>query len=284
VAEFVAQEEMYRFTGYWWSKDDRWLAYTRVDEAGVTLVNRYEIGAEGVTSVAQRYPFAGEANAEVRLFLLDRTSGETREIDWRGADEDYLVRVDFAPDGTLAFQRQSRDQQRLDLVFVDPVTLEQRPVLTERAGTWINLHSDLTFFEEDDRFLWTSERDGHRHLYLYRRDGTLLSQLTSGAWALADTNRTGGAVRGLDETRGQVWFLGHRDTPIEQHLYRVDLDGASAPAGARHQRGGLARRRGGAGRLGFRGPGVRTGSAAVHGHPGPEGRTPGLDPREPARP
>ncbi len=139
MAEFVAQEEMYRFTGYWWSPDDRYVAFTRVDESGVTLVNRYEIGADGVTTVPQRYPFAGETNATVTLHLLDLRSGELREIPFDASGDDYLVRVDWSPDGTLTYQRQSRNQQRLDLMFVDPATLEQRPVLTERSDTWINL-------------------------------------------------------------------------------------------------------------------------------------------------
>lgn len=228
TAEFVAQEEMYRFTGYWWSPEDRWIAFTRVDEAGVTLVDRYEIGADGVTTVPQRYPFAGEANAEVTLHLLDMERGTVREVPFTTGD-DYLVRVEFAPDGTLAYQRQSRDQQRLDLVFVDPATLEQRVVLTERSDTWINLHSDLTFFEDGERFLWTSERDGFRHLYLYRRDGTLLRQLTRGPWALAETSRGGGAVRALDEAGGHAWFVGAMETPLERHLYRVALDGETPP-------------------------------------------------------
>jgi dipeptidyl-peptidase-4 len=229
MAEFVAQEEMYRFTGYWWSPDDRRIAFTRVDEAAVTLVDRYEIGADGVTTVPQRYPFAGEANAEVTLHLLDLDSGETRQVPFDASGDDYLARVDFAPDGTLMVQRQSRDQQRLELVAVDPDSLEQRVLITERSGSWINLHSDLTFFEDGSRFLWTSERDGFRHLYLYARDGTLLRQLTRGPWALAETSRAGGAVRALDEERGVAWFLGAVETPLEQHLYTVALDGASSP-------------------------------------------------------
>ena len=229
MAEFVAQEEMYRFTGYWWSPDDRYLAFTRVDEARVTLVERYEIGAAGVTTVPQRYPFAGEANAEVTPHLLDLATGEVRDVPFDASGDDYLVRVDWSPDGTLAVQRQSRDQQRLDLLFVEPDTGDQQVVLTERADTWINLHSDLTFFEDGSRFLWTSERDGFRHLYLYQKDGTPLDQLTEGDWALAETGRGGGAVRALVEKRGEVWVQGAMESPLEQHLYRVALKADEPP-------------------------------------------------------
>ncbi len=144
VAEFVAQEEMYRFTGYWWSGDERFIAFTRIDEAPVTLVDRYEIGADGgVVTIAQRYPFAGEANAEVRLFVMELATGELREVNWRQSPDDYLARVDFVPGGELSFQRQSRDQQRLELVFLDVDTMTQEVALTETSNTWINLHSDL---------------------------------------------------------------------------------------------------------------------------------------------
>jgi len=229
MAEFVAQEEMYRFTGYWWSDDERYLAYTRVDESPVSLVNRYEIGADGVTTVPQRYPFAGEPNAELRFFVLDLSTGERREIDWAADPEDYLVRAKFAPDGSLSFQRQSRSQQRLDLVFYDPADGTQETVLTERSATWLNLHSDLHFFADGRRFLWTSERDGFRHLYLYDRDGDEPLQLTRGEWPIAETGRSGGGVRALDEARGEAWFLAGIESPLEQHLYRVSLDGQGTP-------------------------------------------------------
>ena len=225
MAEFVAQEEMYRNTGYWWSDDDRYVAYARVDDSEVTLVNRYEIGADGVTSIEQRYPFAGERNATVRLFVYDLSTGERHEIPWQTEGFEYLVRVQFAPDGTLALQRQDRAQQRLELVLADARGTELTTVLEERAPTWLNLHSDLTFFADAQRFLWTSERDGFRHLYLYQRDGTLLKQLTRGDWPLAPTGRSGGAVRALDEARNEVWFLASPETPLEMHLMRLSLEG-----------------------------------------------------------
>jgi len=225
MADFAAQEEMDRSTGYWWAKDDSRLAYTSMDESGVQLVNRYEIDADGVTTVPQRYPFAGTANATVELFVQDLASGEVREVDL-GEDKDfYLARVDYSPDGTLAVQKQSRDQKKLDLIFVDPGTYRQTVVLTEEQARWINLHSDLNFLDGGARFIWTSERSGFNHIYLYQKDGTLIRQLTRGDWMVAQTSRGGGGVRAVDEKSGNVWFTGWRETATEKHLYRVLLAG-----------------------------------------------------------
>jgi len=225
AAEFVAQEEMYRYTGYWWSEDDRRIAFTRVDETGVALKDRYEIDAGGVTTIPQRYPFAGTPNAVVDLFLLDLDAGEPRQVALGSSSDFYLARVDFSPDGTLAVQKQTRDQKRLELIFVDPATLEQRLVLVEEQPHWVNLHSDLTFIDGGAQFIWSSERSGFNHLYLYDRDGSLQRQLTSGDWPVAPAGHSGGAV---DEANGMLWFTGSRETPTERHLYRMPLAGGEA--------------------------------------------------------
>lgn len=225
MADFAAQEEMYRDTGYWWAKDDSAIAFTRMDESGVKLVNRYEIGAEGVTTVEQRYPFAGTPNAVVELFVMELESGEVRQVDLGENPDFYLARVNYSPDGTLAVQKQTRDQKTLELIFVDPATFEQSVVLTEKQPNWVNLHSDLTFLDGGAQFIWTSERSGFNHIYLYRKNGELIRQLTSGDWPVAQTSRSGGGVRSVDEAGGMVWFTGWRDTPTENHLYRVPLAG-----------------------------------------------------------
>ena len=225
MAEFVAQEEMYRSTGYWWALDDSHVAFTRVDESQVRLLNRYEYGAEGVTTIAQRYPFAGAPNAEVQLYLFDLASGGAREVPLTEEPDFYLARVDFSPDGTLAVQVQPRDQKSLDLVFFDPRTLDRTVVLREQQPHWINLHGDLTFLENGSRFVWTSERSGYNNIYLSETHVQVVKQLTAGDWDVAPQSRTGGGVRAVDEDGGMVWFLGFRDDPTQRHLYRVALTG-----------------------------------------------------------
>lgn len=225
MADFAAQEEMYRSTGYWWAKDDSRIAFTKVDESGVTLVNRYEISADGVTSIPQRYPFAGEDNAIVQLFVVTLANGDLMEVEL-GADKDfYLPRVAFSPDGTLAVQKQSRDQKRLDLILVDPKTGDQQIVLTEQSKTWINLHSDLHFFADGSHFTWTSERSGFRHIYLYAKNGEMVRQLTSGNWPVSESSRRGGGIKAVDEEGGYIYFTGWSVTATEQHLFRAPLSG-----------------------------------------------------------
>jgi dipeptidyl-peptidase-4 len=225
MADFAAQEEMYRSTGYWWAKDDSRIAFTKVDESGVTLVNRYEISADGVTSIPQRYPFAGEDNAIVQLFVVTLANGDLMEVEL-GADKDfYLPRVAFSPDGTLAVQKQSRDQKRLDLILVDPKTGDQQIVLAEQSKTWINLHSDLHFFADGSHFTWTSERSGFRHIYLYAKNGEMVRQLTSGNWPVSESSRRGGGIKAVDEEGGYIYFTGWSVTATEQHLFRAPLSG-----------------------------------------------------------
>jgi dipeptidyl-peptidase-4 len=214
VAEFVAQEEMGRTRGHWWSPDDRRLAVARVDESGVDIISRAAIGADGTKIYEQRYPRAGTANAVVDLHVMRADGSRAVKVDL-GSDPDiYLARVDWLPDGSaLLVQRQSRDQKTLDLLKVDPDSGKAERLFTETATSWLNLHDNLRALR-DGSLLWTSERDGYSHLYRWK-DGAW-TQLTSGAWQVRD-------VVGVDEARGRVWFLANRETPLEWQLYLIDL-------------------------------------------------------------
>jgi dipeptidyl-peptidase-4 len=214
VAEFIAEEEMGRDTGYWWSPDEKRIALTRVDESGVDIIPRLDIDAEGVKVVPQRYPRAGRPNAVVDLYIEDVASGRRIPVDL-GANKDiYLARVDWSKDGTALYvQRQTRDQKRLDLLEVDPATGKSKAILTETSPHWVELNSDFKPLKSGD-FLWGSERSGYKHLYLYDRHGTLIRQITHGDWPVD-------SVSGVDEDRQLVEFLASKDTPLERHLYAV---------------------------------------------------------------
>ncbi len=223
MAEFVAQEEMDRSTGYWWAPDDKHIAFARVDETPVTLTQRFEIAADNVATFAQRYPAAGGANVLVKLGVIDVASGALTWIDL-GAEQDiYLARVDWLPDGkTLAIQRQSRNQRTLDLLFADIDTGHTRLILTETSKTWVNLTHELSFLKNSREFIWASSRDGHEHLYLYDYDGRVIRRLTAGDWDV-DGFRTR-AIKGIDEKNRLIYFTATEKSPLERQLYSTSLD------------------------------------------------------------
>ncbi|WP_421787606.1 S9 family peptidase [Hyphobacterium sp.] len=213
TAEFVAQEEMSRSTGYWFSGDDRYVAFAEVDESPIPVSYRVDIAGDGATVVEQRYPYAGEANVRIRLFVEDIETGERAEVDLGDETDIYLARANWSPDGRLFIQRQNRAQTRLDLLAVDPATGDSTIVLTEIDPAWINLTDDLTFLD-DGSFLWTSERTGFRHIYHFGRDGADPIAITSGDWQI-------NAIEGVDYDAGLVYFSGWISDSLQRHLYAV---------------------------------------------------------------
>src|SRR5690606_16182509 len=140
----VADEEMDRHTGYWWAPDDSAIAFARIDESPVPLVRRYEMYADRTVVVEQRYPAAGERNVLVTLGVIAPQAGARPQWIDLGAERDiYLARVDWRDPQRLTFQRQSRDQQRLDLIETTLATGAQRTLVTETSKTWVPLHNSL---------------------------------------------------------------------------------------------------------------------------------------------
>lgn len=219
MAEFVAQEEMDRMTGYWWSEDESKIAFTRVDESPVEEVTRSEIYADEIKLVKQRYPFAGSANVKVELGIVELAGGNKLWVDL-GPDRDfYLPRVRWTKDSKLlSYQKQSRDQKTLELRVVSWPDLGQRTLLRETGKTWVNLQDDLRFLKDGKSFLWAGEEDGFKHLYLHDLSGKRIRRLTGGDWVVDE-------VKAVDEKKGLVYFTGRKDTPLESHLYSVPLSG-----------------------------------------------------------
>lgn len=217
MAEFVAQEEMGRMTGYWWAPDDSKIAFTRTDESGVAEVVRNEIYADEIKLFNQRYPYTGTANAKIQLGVVNLADAKVQWIPLGDNEDIYLPRVQWSKNSQyLSYQWQSRNQQKLELRLVDLSANQQRVLLTESSNTWLNLHDDLHFLNNEQGFIWASERSGYKHLYYYDFNGKLLRQLTAGAWVVDE-------LEAVNEAKGLVFFTGRKDTPLERHLYQASL-------------------------------------------------------------
>jgi len=236
LAEYVAQEEMDRRTGHWWSPCSTKLAFAQYDVRHIPSYRiRHHLGAAGGAGAEEEheYPFVGKENARVRVGVVPVESPEGRvwtDISAGGRDgggtwEEYVPRVGWFPDGRLYAQLQDRRQQTLQLVQFDAETGKRKTLVEEKTSVWHNLNNcfrPLSKYVAGDGtslrggFLWASERDGYRHLYLYTRDGTCLGQVTSGDWMVD-------SLDGIDESQGLLYFSGTVDSEIERHLYCASL-------------------------------------------------------------
>ena len=226
TAEFIAQEEMDRDTGYWWSPDERYIALQRTDESTVDIIPRLDITGGGARVIEQRYPRAGRPNAVVELYVQDRQSGGRTKVDLGENTDIYLARVNWSADGrTMYVQRQSRDQKTLDLLSVDPATGVSRVISTQRSEAWVALTNDFRALNNGD-FIWSSEESGWRHLYLYNREGRRLRAITRGDWPVK-------SLDGVNQATGEVFFTASmrdgREQPIEQQLFRASLRRTTVP-------------------------------------------------------
>ncbi len=222
LAEFVAQEEMDRSSGFWWSPDGRHIAFVEVDETHIPIYRIVHQGSDAVGDGAQedhRYPFAGADNAKVRLGIVAVAGREQAEPVWcdLGDSWEYLGRVGWLTPDLVAVQLENREQTRLDLVAVDAGTGATRPLLTEKSDVWINLHDVLRPLEDGSTFLWASERTGFRHLEVRNTaDGSAVRTLTEGEWMVE-------RVVAVDDRR--VWFTATKDGALHRHVYEVAIDG-----------------------------------------------------------
>ncbi len=215
LAEFIAQEEMHRFSGFWWSRDSKWIAFQQADERHIPVYPIPHIGKDTFEVEEHRYPFAGAENAKVRLGLVGAGGGP---VIWLPVSGEYLARVAWHPDGRLIVQSQDRKQSILTVTSynVDSSPVEQQ-LWTEVEDAWVNLHDDLRFVCETGEILWASERSGFKHLYLYSPGGKLIRQVTRGNWPVD-------AVVGFDSNSRRVAFTSSKN-PVEKHVFIVGLDG-----------------------------------------------------------
>jgi dipeptidyl-peptidase-4 len=227
--DWVYAEELAVRSNYFWSPDSREIVFLHMDETKVPTYPITNLIPTHPTIDNEKYPKVGDPNPLVKLGIADGEKGKVRWISLTDDPDTYIPRFGWVREGIVWAEVLNRNQDKMDLYFVDAKSGKSKKVLTESSpGAWINVNDDFSVLKSGDRFLWSSWRDGHTHLYLYSFDkqnpfsgeAKLERQITKGDFEVL-------GVEGIDEASGTVFFSSDKDDPRQRHIFSIKLDGTN---------------------------------------------------------
>jgi dipeptidyl-peptidase-4 len=221
-AEFVAQEELNRFTGYWWSPDSRSLVYEEADLSGVEKLDFTDPAHPEKPAGETRYPRPGKPNARISFAIISAQGGKATWIDYDHKEWEYVSQVEWPKGGPLQLIVLTRDQKDEALLSVDPRTGKTRQLLREHDDAWLNAEHEFRWLRDGSGFLWATERNGGWQLELHAPDGALQRELTSPDFGFYE-------VLHVDLAARQVVVL-RKAEPVDAQLFAIPLAGGEPRA------------------------------------------------------
>jgi dipeptidyl-peptidase-4 len=219
ITDWVYEEEFAFVRAFDWSKDSKKIAYIRFDESQVPEFSMSVFQKELYPKVETfKYPKAGEKNSEVSLHIYDVATGLKKDVNLSNYADFYIARMKWTNDpNVLCAQVLNRHQDNLDLLFIDGTTAASKVALNEKDKAYIDVTDNLTFLK-DNSFIWTSEKDGFNHIYIYDNNGKLKNQVTKGNWEVTN-------YYGFDEKNNTIYYESVENGSINRDVYRIQLDG-----------------------------------------------------------
>ena len=224
ITDWVYEEEFAFVRAFDWNADGDKIAYIRFDESEVPEFSMDVFGNELYPSKDTfKYPKAGETNATVSLHIYDVASAETKAVDLSGFQNYYIPRLEWTPEANvLAVQTTNRKQNDINLLFVDGTSAEAKLILSDKDDAYVDITDNLTFLEDND-FIWTSEKDGWNHIYLYDKNGKLKNQVTQGPWEVT-------SYYGYDPKSKRVFYQSSENGSINRGVYSIKVNGKGKEA------------------------------------------------------
>lgn len=231
IADWVYEEEFSQTRYFVFSPDSKLLAFVRFDETDVPVyeMQRYLDGDIKQDEISLyptlqkfKYPKAGQANSRVSVRVYDDFYKSVRTINLNQKNEDfYIPRIKWTNDqDKLAIFIMNRNQNQLDMLYANPKSLVSQLILRETSDTYVDygLIDQIYFTKDSKNFTYVSERDGYRHAYLYKINGVLEKQLTSGKWDLT-------TLYGYDEPTQTLYYESAEASPMQRDIYSIDRKG-----------------------------------------------------------
>ncbi|WBL21958.1 S9 family peptidase [Zunongwangia sp. HRR-M8] len=221
ITDWVYEEELGFVRAFQWNKKGDKIAFLRFDEAEVPEFSMDIFGSDLYPSEQTfKYPKAGEANSEVSLQMYDVASEATEEIKLGDYSDFYIPRIKWTNrDYVLSVHVLNRHQDQLDLIFVNAEDNSSKIILTEKDDAYVDVTDNLTFLE-DHSFIWTSERDGYNHIYLYDENGELKRQITEGNWEVTN-------YYGYDKKSNRIFYQSTEKGSVNRDVYSIKANGKS---------------------------------------------------------
>ena len=225
MTDWVYEEEFDLRDGFRWSPDGTKIAYWQFDMSGVgtfDLVDYTDSLYPIITPI--QYPKAGTTNSAVRIGVIPAGGGATTWLVIPGDPRNnYLPWMEWAGPGELLVQHMNRLQNTNTVILANAATGTPRTVLVDRDSAWVDVVDDVPWVDNGKRFLFTSERDGWRHVYAISRDGREIKLVTNGPFDVV-------SVVGVDAPAGWLYYIASPDNATQRYLFRTRLDGTGAPA------------------------------------------------------
>ena len=215
LAEFVAQEEMDRDSGFWFSPDSASIVFQETDTAGVEVFSVPDPTKPEREAERFPYPRPGKKNVSVRLGVVAVKGGTPKWLSWDAAALPYLCSVVWK-NGPLTIVVQNREQTKEQVLSIDPASGKTALLLTEEDAAWLNLDQEFPLWVKGAGFFWKTERNGSNELELRKADGSLLA-----SWVKPEAG-FGGLVGFAPATR-TLFFTGGTN-PTASALFKV-VDG-----------------------------------------------------------
>jgi dipeptidyl-peptidase 4 len=234
--DWLYAEELAVRSNYFWSPEGREIIFLQMDESRVSTYPITDWLPTHPHVDQEKYPKAGDLNPSVRLGLVSGNGGKIRWIKLADKltdnDDTYIPRFGWIREGCAWAEVLNRKQNVMDLYFIDAKSGRSRKVLTEsEPDAWVNVNDDFRVLKSGDRFLWTSWRDGHTHIYLYSfnssdpagADAKVERQLESGDYEVISIS---GLASLAQEKSGTVYFTANKGDPRQEKLFSVTLEGS----------------------------------------------------------
>ena len=219
ATDWVYEEEFAFDNGFQWNSNGTKIAFYRFNEEAVPEFSMDVFSKLYPSQTRFKYPKAGEANSSVEIYIYDTNTKTTVEAAIEVEEEFYIPRIKWTKDeNILSVQRMNRHQNNLDFLLIDAKDGSAKIIFTETDEAYIDVTDNLTFLNDGAHFVWTSEKSGYNHIYLYNLKGKQVRKITKGSYDVTD-------FYGINETTNTVYFASAERSAMQRDVYAVQLNG-----------------------------------------------------------